>query len=247
MEKQLGNNQIIIKTDIWLSKILEKKVFNITFPPKKINYIELQNLISNRKSYYKNEEIFFYSKVNTDNKNQNNALKLCNFKLITQELVFEKITKKIKNKYMFNDTGLFLQKDRFQLLKISNNNFKYSRFHLDNKITKKKANLIKLKWLNNFFLKKRGTDLIVSKIKKKPVGFLLLIKTKDTIIIDLIAVDKSYTGRGFATSMINYLEYNYKSKRIYVGTQKNNFHSISLYKKMKFKICRKYNSYHLHI
>ena len=56
----------------------------------------------------------------------------------------------------------------------------------------------------NFLIKKRGDYLFVSYQNNEILGFILIIKRKKFLIIDLIATAKKYRKKGVATSLINY-------------------------------------------
>ena len=55
-----------------------------------------------------------------------------------------------------------------------------------------------------FFNKKRGDYLFVSYQNNEILGFILIIKKKKILSIDLIATSKKYRKKGVATSLINY-------------------------------------------
>ena len=69
----------------------------------------------------------------------------------------------------------------------------------------REAALIKKNWIQNFFLGKRGDALHVIKIKKKIIGFVLLIFKKKLLIIDLIAIRKKFQIKGYGTNLIKYI------------------------------------------
>ena len=49
--------------------------------------------------------------------------------------------------------------------------------------------MIKEKWVSNFFLGLRGDGLVIYRGKSSIEGFLLYLKEKEKIVIDLIVVD----------------------------------------------------------
>ena len=101
--------------------------------------------------------------------------------------------------------------------------------------------------MSNFFLGKRGEWMVVIEENNKIKGFLQLIyKNKNTIVIDLIAIDKKSRGKGLAKEMISYAFKNCLKKNgtIEVGTQIANTPSIKLYSKLGFNM--NYASYVLH-
>ena len=84
---------------------------------------------------------------------------------------------------------------------------------------------------------------------EKILGFMLILKKKNYLTIDLIATSKKYRKRGVATSLINYTNNNIMGKKdkIIAGTQINNLVAVKMYKKLGF-IKKKGETfcYHLH-
>ena len=114
---------------------------------------------------------------------------------------------------------------------------------------KKFKNNFKKKWILNYFRKKRGDFLIVAYTKKTIMGFILLIKKKSYLRIDLIQTKSKFQKRKVASSLINFVNNNYllKNQKIVAGTQDNNIEALKMYKNLGFK---KYRSplyiYHIH-
>ena len=90
-----------------------------------------------------------------------------------------------------------MQKKRFKKIQsIAIKSLINSRFNIDKKINKNDAANIKRAWVNNFFQKKRVNALHVILVKKKIVGFVLLLFNKKKLIIDLIALSKNQQNKG---------------------------------------------------
>ncbi len=226
----------MFKIDKWLSAQLKYPAYNIN----NINYKSFNF------SEYRHEKILISIKSNKEIKKA--FLKKNKIKLIEKNLTFFKISKKkkIEDNY-FKNIRLVNSLDKKKILDIAKNSFINSRFFKDKEIKKKLARKIKRNWVLNFFIKKRGKYLIVSESYKKVVGFLLILKSKNDYIIDLIAVKKNHQNLGFGTKMIEFLEnivLKRNKVRIYVSTQSNNKDSIKLYVKNKFKV--KYKKYVYH-
>jgi len=142
--------------------------------------------------------------------------------------------------------------DRDQLGNIAQHNFRFSRFHLDPKVSNIKAERVKKVWVENFFGGNRGDYMIVSCFKDQPVGFTqILIKNDSELIIDLICVDSQHHGVGIASAMISFLINEIApslpgSTKILVGTQISNLPSLSLYQKLGFKIISSDYVFHYH-
>jgi ribosomal protein S18 acetylase RimI-like enzyme len=127
-------------------------------------------------------------------------------------------------------------RDQDQVQNIARNSFIYSRFHCDPTIPKEMADTIKAEWAHNYFLGKRGDEMVVALVDDMVVGFLLLLRGNNgDLTIDLIAVDERQRGKGIAGNMISYAESRHQDcSRILVGTQVANVASIRLYEKVGF-------------
>ena len=137
--------------------------------------------------------------------------------------------------------------DQDEVGRIATSNFLYSRFHLDPKISNDTANTIKGNWAMNYFTGKRGDAMVVSNIGKKLSGFLQLLYHDETMVIDLIAVDRAWRRKGVAEDMINFAQNNLGSfTHINVGTQVANIPSMRFYEKLGFQIIEASYLFHYH-
>tara|TARA_Y100000590_G_scaffold467958_1_gene648755 strand:- start:1267 stop:1953 length:687 start_codon:yes stop_codon:yes gene_type:complete len=141
------------------------------------------------------------------------------------------------------------KKDINKIINIAKENNLDSRFMVDELIPSKFKKKYRSQWVRNFFNKKRGDYLFVSYQNNEIMGFILIIKKKKILNIDLIATSKKYRKKGIATSLINYTNNKLmkKSNRIIAGTQLNNFSAIKMYQKLGF-IRKKETTfcYHIH-
>jgi ribosomal protein S18 acetylase RimI-like enzyme len=225
-----------LKIDKWLSSQLGYLAYNIDNTKlKNFNFLR-----------YKSKNILISIKSN--NKIKNLFLKKNQIKLIERNITFLKNSKKKKVEInYFKNIRLANIFDKKAILDIAENSFIKSRFYKDKNIKKRLARKIKRNWVLNFFRKKRGKHLIVSEVNKKVVGFLLILKSREDYIIDLIAVKKIYQNLGLGTKMIEFLENKILKQnkvKIYVSTQSDNKNSIKLYIKNKFRV--KYKKYVYH-
>ena len=129
---------------------------------------------------------------------------------------------------------------------IANENFSFSRFHLDLKIDNNIANQIKKNWVKNFFSGHRGDEMIVAIMDDEPIGFLQLIVKEKELLIDLIGVAKRAQGRGVACSMIEFACKNIRRSNILVGTQIGNIPANKLYQKLGFQLTESNYVFHYH-
>jgi ribosomal protein S18 acetylase RimI-like enzyme len=222
--------------DYWLEQFLKKDCF-VTNKPKNIKYL----------NKFKNIFIYF----NLKKKLASAKLKKKNIRYLGKNVIFlKKITKNIiydkKNFISYKIKQSRAERDK--IINIAHRNFKYSRFHLDDRISKKIANLIKKKWVENFYRGKRGNKMIAQFYKKKLTGFCLIkYIDKNSALIDLICIDKKYFNQGLGKNLVNYTLFKLKLFNMSIlmaGTQDSNPASINLYKSLGFKKKNVSNMYH---
>lgn len=86
-------------------------------------------------------------------------------------------------------------------------------------------------------------------IKKKILGFILLLKKTSYYHIDLIVVKKNKQNKSIGNSLINYVNQHFLKTglELVAGTQSDNNKAISFYKKNRFiKLKDAVYNYHIH-
>lgn len=239
----MGEN---IVTDQWLSYIINKKAYKVV----------IDNSFVGRKEDFKNslmritntDMVFIYAKVPVDSLDCIDILEDQGFHLVDTNISFGKPLSSSQRMIGNCDIRLATPDDDKQTVELARRSFKYSRFHLDNFFSKEVANNIKAQWVHSFFSGKRGDTLIVALVDKTVVGFLQIIQKKErTLIIDLIAVDSNFRGKGIAKDMIIYSQIHFRNMDyIRVGTQLANKPSISLYENLCFRFIEANYVFHYH-
>ncbi len=224
--------QIVL--DEWLSKIIGKPTFFL-----QNSFTE--NVIKD----FSKDEIFIWTKIPVLEVNKLKFLQKFGFYIVDTniQLISKSFPKSKKNNFI----RFAKPSDQISIRNIAKNSFKFSRFHSDPQIPYLTSCKIKEEWAGNYFSGKRGKWMIVVEYNSDVVGFLqLLSKDNKTIIIDLIAVDEKYRGKGFAKNMISFASLNCLDNlnQIEVGTQISNISSLNLYAKLGFLISS--SSYVLH-
>ena len=211
--------------DDFMSACLNKRVYSLNKIP--INY-KIED----------NEAEFIYCKTpSIDFLNHQKLIKQ-GFNLIDVNVKLKyKFNNKIDNYYSENIRKVD-PLDRDVVKDLAQNSFIYDRFHKDTKILNNRASDLKKRWVDNYFIGKRGDNLLVSQINDEVAGFILLIEKEKEVIIDLIAVHKSYRQLGIAKNLIKESFNIYKEKRkdFIVATQITNLPSLNLYQEIGFKI-----------
>ncbi len=225
----------ILKKDFFLSRIFKKNCYT------------LNSLKNNFKDIDKKKSIFLTLKTKNleDLKKIKKIKKKIEFKFIDYELVFKG---NVKSKISELNCELAKKKDIKKVIKIAKNQLKLNRFSIDSKIGPKISSKIKEYWVKNYFKNKRGDLLIINKYKSKISGFLLVIKKKNTMIIDLIAVLNKYKRKNVALKMILFAQKNLFKKKnlVQAGTIFSNYASRKFYKKIGLQLSSKRSIYHYH-
>lgn len=235
----------IIK-DNWLSEFIGKDAFKINVDDALIN--QKDNFFKDQLEELQESRIFIYSKVPTDRLSYAHFLEKSGFKLIDTNIKLNRLSDVQENIKFSDNCSLRLTEpgDKDEVVKLAENNFKFSRFHLDPEVDNNIANLIKGKWVGNYYNGKRGDKMVVACVSEKIAGFLLLVKKDKTLIIDLIAVDARHQRRKIASDMINYTISNFDFSELQVGTQVGNIPSVRLYEKLRFRMIGSEYVFHFH-
>ena len=238
-----------IKRDLWLSGILNRESFILTVTSEWLEKIK-EGDSKERRDFldFLSKEVFIYTKVKTTDINAVCLLESYGFNLVDTNIIFEKNISRGQKIKVNTKIRIAEEKDIDAVGELGRNNFVYSRFHLDPHIPLEIANEIKSQWVRNYFKGKKGDQLLVAELDNKVVGFNQLIFGSDnSLIIDLIAIDKGYVRRGIASDLIVYAEFIHNNKsKIIIGTQAANIVSIRLYEKLGFRVCESKYILHYH-
>lgn len=240
-----------IKYDNWLSDQIGYDAYSVNINSE---LIELTGDSSTPEHLWfheiKTKKCFAFTKIDPFHISQIQFVEKHGFNLIDTNLLFKKenltnTTTALK----YNDYTLCYADptDAVSTALVAENNFVFSRFHLDPFFNNTLANKIKAGWVTNYFNGTRGDKMIIAKKNKTIAGFLQLFINPDHLIIDLIAVDKEHRKTGLAKQMIEFATASAKKcKYIIVGTQLANLPSINLYQKLGFKLISGKYVFHYH-
>ena len=209
------------------------------------SFIAHQNVLS--KDLKKIKKPFFLTIKSKKKIDFGSDLKDFKIKLISKLIYFER---NFKKKHLL-DLGCRNAKKRDikQIIDIAKQNNFNSRFIADKLISKEFKKRYRSEWIKNFFRKKRGDYLFVSEQNKRILGFVLILKKKNRLIIDLIATSKNFRKKGVATSLINFTNNQImrKKDKITAGTQINNLAAVKMYQNLGFiEKKEKTFCYHIH-
>ncbi len=250
--------------DSWLAGILQRDVYRLV-----IDSVSAEQLKDNSRQWSDwiaqkpSSPTFVYTKITTNALATVKLIEQWGFNLIDTNIVLDKSISAIANSggqaQTFNlkpSTFHPLQSlvrfatpaDETQTVAVARENFIYSRFHLDTAIPRQVADTVKAEWVRNYFLGRRGQQMVVAEVEGRIVGFLQLLYRPDkSLIIDLIAVDKTQRRKAIASDMIAFAEANCgEFTHIRVGTQLANVPSLRLYEKIGFRVAEAHYVFHYH-
>ena len=249
-----GTRNFIRRSNIIISEVFLKDPF-LSLELGKDVYCLKNPLVDISKNDFPASPSLVYIKISTSSVEEIQRVENLGFTLVDTNILLCRKNKAglVKSSIPHHYSTRFSQPtDRDQLGSIAQNNFRFSRFHLDPKVSKTDADRVKKVWVENFFEGNRGDYMIVSCFKDQPVGFTqILIKNDSKLIIDLICVDSRHHGVGLASAMINFMINEIAPSlpdrsKILVGTQISNLPSLSLYQKLGFKIISSDYVFHYH-
>ena len=145
------------------------------------------------------------------------------------------------------DIRLARPQDRDQVGEVAASAFRYSRFHADPRIEPGLADRLKRRWSENFFSGARGDLMVVAAARDRVVGYNLLLRRGEDLVIDLIAVDRAWRGRGVGRDLIAFAQDQAPgAARLVMGTQLANRPSLALCQGLGMKLVEAAYVYHLH-
>lgn len=137
-----------------------------------------------------------------------------------------------------------------EILEISENSYKHSRFFNDPYLNKNKAKDVYGHWVQSSFLSE-NKYFVISYIDSKVAGYVLfsLDNINTSAIIELISVkeglENRYIGKEMMMNLEKYITSNHTNiKYIRVGTQSNNINAINFYVGNGFRVKEIRSVYH---
>lgn len=138
---------------------------------------------------------------------------------------------------------------RAGVLEIAESCFRYSRFHLDPLVPVATAHRIKRDWVDNYLRGARGERIWIAELDGRPAGFLAVLASGKTRIIDLVGVRKDIQRRGVGRALVSEFirQEGPSADLLQVGTQAANVPSLRLYENAGFRVERTQYVLHLHV
>jgi len=231
--------------DQWLSEIFGQDVSKlIIMKPGEAHGPDFLQAIGDA---LKRKGVFIYSKIPVNAIACSHGLERLGFYLVDTNINFKRQIVRYDMVNGSTSVRFARMEDEEKVGCIAQHNFVYSRFHLDPKIPTNIANTIKAKWALNFFTGKRGDAMVVYSEGDRLLGFLQLLYRKESLVIDLIAVNEKDRRKNIACDMINFAQNNLNDfGYVSVGTQLANIPSMRFYQKLGFQIADTSYIFHYH-
>ena len=193
---------------------------------------------------------FVSMRLPEDDRTALHAAESVGFKVLESYLTFKK---PIVNQQIIDDRIRIARSEEMEAVaELAGRAFRYNRFMSDSLIPDKYARHSRSEWVRNGF-KGRAEAIYVAEEEGQLAGFLLLkSKTNNdgekTGIIDLIAVDQDYAGKGLGLGLATacFKHYEKDADFIEVGTQAKNLPAVNLYIKIGFRIVKSELTLHYH-
>jgi ribosomal protein S18 acetylase RimI-like enzyme len=234
------SNSIRFNYDPWLTEIIQRDVYHLV-----IDDGLFEEDLPGQLNKLQSKPVFIDVKVPTNNLVAVKLLEKHGFNLIDTNIVFDKPINVERDLIGHCEVRFAIPNDQQLVAELAGKSFIYSRFHLD-KLLSDVAGKVKSEWANNYFLGKRGDQMVIALVDGVIVGFLQLLY-RDALIIDLIAVEAKHHRKGIASDLISYAEVNCsRFDTIRVGTQIANIPSIRFYENLGFRVSGAQYVFHYH-
>lgn len=136
--------------------------------------------------------------------------------------------------------------DRAPCVEIARQAFRYDRFHADPRIDPRAASALKAAWVDNGFAG-RADAIVVARVDGRARGFVLCLRPEPTTaVIDLIATEPSWQGRGLGRALVlgTLTHYRGRAHLLRVGTQEANAGSLRLYALTGCRVVGRHHTFH---
>jgi ribosomal protein S18 acetylase RimI-like enzyme len=137
---------------------------------------------------------------------------------------------------------------RQALVDIAGRCFRFSRFHMDPLIPDELADNVKREWIRSYVEGRRGIELLAAVDGGDAVGFLAVLESEGSRVIDLIGVAPEAQGRGIGRALVAcFVErHTAPGRDLRVCTQAANVPSVRLYESLGFSLASAAYVLHLH-
>lgn len=212
--------------DIWLSECLGVQSFNLNSAgPIFFNGLP------------EGQPVFVTAKVSSDERELFFRLTEAGFRMVNEQVSFRKVldisTAPPGNQIELPDAVSVEERSSLPDAKRFAGLFEFDRFSMDDALPAQWSEIIKMKWIRDAGQSKR---FVVVFVRAEVAGFILFSKGAE-YVIELVGVLDEFQGLGIATVMLSFLQklaQNNNVTCLKVGTQKDNYKSMQLYRSFGF-------------
>ncbi len=139
--------------------------------------------------------------------------------------------------------------DREDVAGVSERAMTTSRFSLDPAIPAATAGRVKREWAANCVAGLRGIGVTVAEVDGRIAGFLAVVASGGRRVIDLVAVDQGFQGRGLGRALVADFvrRHGPGAEGLAVATQAGNAPSLALYESLGFRVAEATWVLHRHV
>lgn len=214
-----------LRHDRWLSGIIGKDAYALD---ASVDSLGLQDALTQLQS---KSGVFCFTKVRVDDVARCTDLEDAGFRIIDTGVLFATQKPVLGEPVSSITVRSARSEDRIPVREIARSAFRFSRFHLDPRISNQSANELKAAWAENFFDGKRGDKMLIAERGDQVVGFAqLLCPSPDLTVIDLVAVKIGFHGQGIGKALVAASDRTRSRDGCFkIGTQLANLPSTRLY------------------
>lgn len=228
--------------DAWFTKIFGYPVFRVT---PQGGDDDVEKLVDHARGQ---SRAFYYAKAPVDQIGPVRSLSAAGFYVVDVNVTFryEGSEARFESPYVIRRAE---PRDAEEILAIAGSTFRYSRFHLDPRVSDELANRIKREWIASYCEGRRGEALWIAVESDRPVGFFAVAALDGVRRIDLIGVARGQERKGIGRALTSFFieQYREQSSRLEVGTQIANVPSTRLYENLGFRLAESAFVLHKHV
>jgi ribosomal protein S18 acetylase RimI-like enzyme len=233
--------------DGWLSETIGRRAFKWTGAPA-----DAAAVATDMRQLARGGDAFFFARTPTTDTDASRTLERAGFAVVDISITFA-WTAEPRWPVTAATAAPARPDQHAAVIEIAGTSFTRSRFHLDSRVGKALADLVKRRWIENYCLGRRGAALYAAEIDGRVAGFLAVLTAphagKSTAVIDLIAVDPAFQGRGVGGALVRRFTDDWRPRvdELRVGTQAANVASMRFYEGVGFRTAESSLVLHAHV
>ncbi len=236
-----------VTNDEWLSDVMGYRVSRLDFPDDLESVAFVEKDILEAAGYA--DRAMLYTKIPIGQSDRAHNLQRFGFVNVDLAVTFSRPSSSDQGEKIWSNVRVAKSGDYHRVMEIAEKSFRYSRFHSDREIEDRVADKIKREWMGSYSSGTRGVETLIVEHDGVIAGFLGVLQHDQQMVIDLIAIDPEYQGKGAGRALVETFNMKYKSscESFLVGTQLANGASIRMYEKAGYRFNSANFVFHGHI